>query len=126
MLRRGSESALSDISKKLYQRKHPNFIESPQEKASHRYNEKEEVMVVVSKILGIGVYLEIVVHSGKKIKKRGADTMKNERNKKLYIGFDVSSKSIEIFVRKADLETGKGLQIKKLKFVKKSRIIIVS
>lgn len=26
-------------------------------------------MVVVSKILGIGVYLEIVVHSGKKIKK---------------------------------------------------------
>ena len=123
MLRRGSESALSDISKKLYQRKHPNFIESPQEKPSH---EKEEVMVVVSKILGIGVYLEIVVHSGKKIKKRGADTMKNERNKKLYIGFDVSSKSIEIFVRKADLETGKGLQIKKLKFVKKSRIIIVS
>ena len=52
--------------------------------------------------------------------------MKNERNKKLYIGFDVSSKSIEIFVRKTDLETGKGLQIKKLKFVKKSRIIIVS
>ena len=43
--------------------------------------------------------------------------MKNERNKKLYIGFDLSSKSIEIFVRQADLETGKGLQIKNSKSI---------
>ena len=52
--------------------------------AASRYNEKEEVMVAVSKIRGIGVYLEIVDHSGKMIKKRRWHHGKRAQQETLY------------------------------------------
>ena len=37
------------------------------------------------------------------------------QNKKLYLGFDVSSKTIEIYGRMADSDEGKSIQIKNTK-----------